>query len=83
MGAAAMTTASAGGDVTGLMIIRAWVEPGSSDPLRAQVRFATDLSTGIQRVVTLCRPADVIAVLIAWLAEVSGPDDPPPSAVVP
>lgn len=60
------------GDLTGLLIIRAWTEPGSTDPLRAEVRLTTDVSTGLQHVLTLCRPADVTSVVSAWLAEVTG-----------
>jgi hypothetical protein len=30
------------------MVIRAWVEDGSSKPLRAQVRHTSDVSTGFK-----------------------------------
>ena len=32
----------------GLLIIRAWVEPGSSSPLRAQIRLTTDVTDGFE-----------------------------------
>jgi hypothetical protein len=72
MGAADISP-SADDDVTGLLIIRAWTEPGSSHPLRAQVRQATDVGAGFDRVVTLCRPDDVTALVSAWLKEFAGP----------
>ena len=34
---------------TGLLIIRAWAEPGSSSPLRVQIRLTTDVSLGMER----------------------------------
>ena len=73
MGAAEITTQGAGGDMTGLLIIRAWTERGSSDPLRAHVRLTVDVGTGFQRVVTLCRPDDVTSLVSTWLTEVTGP----------
>lgn len=73
MGAAQTSAQGADGDLIGLLIIRAWTEPGSSDPLRAEVRLTTDVSTGLQHAVTLCRPDDVTFVVSAWLAEVTGP----------
>ncbi len=38
---------------SGLLIIRAWIEPGSSEPLRAHIRLSTDGSAGIERTLTL------------------------------
>ena len=64
---------------TGLLIIRAWVEDGSSEPLRADVRATTDVSAGFDRAVTLARPEDVVATVQTWLAEVladSAPREP-------
>ena len=55
---------------TGLLIIRAWVEDGSLEPLRADVRAATDVSAGLDRAGTLSRPEDVVATVQKWLAEV-------------
>lgn len=72
MGAAEFTTQGAEADSTGLMIIRAWTEQGSSDPLRAHVRLTTDVEAGFQRVVTLCHPDEVTSLVSAWLAEVAG-----------
>ena len=57
---------------TGLLIIRAWVEEGSSVPLRADVRATTDVAAGFDRSVTLARPEEVGATVQDWLAEVLG-----------
>jgi hypothetical protein len=57
-------------DHTGLLIIRAWIEPGSSKPLRAHIRLTTDVATGFASETTL---ADVHAVSVAveaWLQDV-------------
>jgi len=54
---------------TGLLIIRAWIEQGSSEPLRAQVRLSTDISAGFERDVTLVRVEAVAAIVEEWLAE--------------
>ena len=56
----------------GLLIIRAWVEEGSDERLRAEVRITNDVSAGIQRTVTLARPEEVRAAVDAWLAGVLG-----------
>ena len=58
------------GDPTGLLIIRAWIEPGSPEPLRAHIRVSADVSAGIERTVTLARPADVCALVQEWLDEI-------------
>ena len=73
MGAAQTSAQGADRDQIGLLIIRAWTEPGSSDPLRAEVSLTTDVSTGLHHVLTLCHPDDVTSVVSAWLAEVTGP----------
>jgi hypothetical protein len=41
------------GNRTSLLIIRAWLEDGSSEPLRAQVRLTGDVSKGFERTVNL------------------------------
>ncbi len=52
---------------TGLMIIRAWIEEGSEQPLRAQLRIVDDVATGIERAVTLVQPEAVSATVQQWL----------------
>ena len=56
-------------DQTGVLIIRAWVEPGSSQPLRAQVRITNDVSSSVERSLTLSETEAVCAAVRQWLAE--------------
>jgi hypothetical protein len=55
---------------TGLLIIRAWVETGSSKPLRAQIRLTTNVSTGITNEMTLAEISSVSAEVEAWLHDI-------------
>jgi hypothetical protein len=57
-------------DHAGLLIIRAWTEPGSSKPLRAHIRFTTDIGDGFGNEQTLADVSAVSAVVEAWLQEV-------------
>ncbi len=59
-------------DRTGLLIIRAWIEEGSSEPLRAQVRISDDVADGFRRAVTLSRPEAVCSEVGEWLAQMMG-----------
>jgi hypothetical protein len=54
-------------DATGLLIIRAWVENGSSDPLRAHLSITTDVSAGIQDEQNLVDIDTVCSVVQGWL----------------
>ena len=63
-------------DKTGLLIIRAWVEEGSSEPLRATIRATTDVSAGFERAVTSAQAGEVGATVQEWLGEVLGDADP-------
>ncbi len=57
-------------DRTGLLIIRAWIEEGSSEPLRARIRCTTDISeafTGVVHSEMVSRPEDVFASVREWL----------------
>lgn len=67
----AMTTSS-----TGLMIIRVWSEEGSEQPLRANIRYTTDISAGIERGVTLTQVDAVCETVRQWLQDMIT-DDPP------
>ena len=49
------------------MVIRAWVEEGSTKPLRAQVRRTSDISTGFKTETTLTEPDTVVAEVRAFL----------------
>jgi hypothetical protein len=53
----------------GLFIIRAWVEPGSSLPLRAHIRRTTDVSQGLEQGLTVAEKEAVVAAVQAWLSE--------------
>ncbi|MPZ50464.1 MAG: hypothetical protein GEU75_14395 [Dehalococcoidia bacterium] len=57
-------------NLTGLLIIRAWVEQGSSKPLRAHLRLTTDVADGFERELTLADVADVSAAVETWLLDV-------------
>jgi hypothetical protein len=52
----------------GLLIIRAWVEPGSASPLRAQIRHTTDVTGGFDHSLTVAQEEAVIATVQAWLS---------------
>jgi len=54
---------------TGLLIIRAWIEQGSSKTLRAQIRLTTDVAGGFEREVTLADVAGVSAAVETWLGD--------------
>lgn len=58
-------------DDVGLLIIRAWIEEGSSEPLRARIRVTNDVAAGIERTLTLTQPEEVAATVQAWLIEIS------------
>jgi hypothetical protein len=55
---------------TGLLIIRAWIEEGSSEPLRAHNRLTTDVSSGFEQTMTLSQVPTVCEVLETWLGNV-------------
>jgi hypothetical protein len=55
---------------TALLIIRAWVKPGSTSPLRAQIRLTTDGTHGFERSLTLTQAEKVVAAIQAWLLEI-------------
>jgi len=63
-------------DRTGLLIIRAWTEQGSSQPLRAQIRLSSDVSAGIERTLTLARADAVCAMVQEWLADIESDVEP-------
>jgi hypothetical protein len=55
---------------TGLMIIRAWIEPGSSKPLRARIRLTRDVGIGLEEEMTLSDMPAVSAAVEFWLHDV-------------
>jgi len=56
---------------TGLLIIRAWAEPGSSSSLRVQIRLTTDVSLGVERSETLTEADAAIEIVQIWLLEMA------------
>jgi hypothetical protein len=54
---------------TGLLVIRAWVEPASASPLRAQIRLTTDVSVGLERSRTVTQADALIEIVQSWLSE--------------
>lgn len=60
---------AAAADHPGLLIIRAWIERGSPEPLRAHIRLTTDVSAGFERSLTLTRADDVCATVAEWLSD--------------
>ena len=55
--------------LTGLLIIRAWLEDESSKPLRAHLRATTDVSSGFEKSVTVADPEAVRRAVDGWLAD--------------
>ncbi len=62
-------------DRTGVLIIRAWVEEGSSEAVRAHILMTNDVSYGYEREVTLCQTEAVSAQVEEWLAQFFGDVD--------
>ena len=56
----------------GLLIIRAWPEPGSTKPLRASVRYTDDVAEGISDEVTLADVDAVCTTVRDWLVHLTG-----------
>jgi hypothetical protein len=56
---------------TGLLIIRAWAEPGSSSPLRIQVRLTTDVSLGVERRETVTEADAAVEIVQIWLQDMA------------
>lgn len=56
-------------DRTGLMIIRTWVEPGSSKPLRARIRLTRDIGASFENDITLTDIPAITAAVELWLED--------------
>lgn len=59
-------------DRTGLLIIRAWTEDGSSAPLRAQVSMTSDVSVGMEHKSVHTDVIEVGSEVQTWLREILG-----------
>jgi hypothetical protein len=53
----------------GLFLIRAWIEPESSSPLRAQIRRTTDVSQGFEQRWAAAEEEAVVVAVRAWISE--------------
>ena len=51
---------------TGILVIRAWIEEGSSEPLRAHIRLITDVSSGFVQTMTLSQVSEVCEAVETW-----------------
>jgi hypothetical protein len=54
---------------TGVLIIRAWVEEGSDEPLRAHVRVVNDVAMGVAQTSNFVKAEGVNALVLSWLRE--------------
>jgi hypothetical protein len=57
---------------SGLLIIRAWPEPGSAKALRASVRLTDDVAGGMGDEVTFADVDAVCATVQRWLVHLNG-----------
>ena len=55
---------------TALLTIRAWVERGSSAPLRATIRVSKDVSGGFDKTTTVTTPEAAAETVKDWLNDV-------------
>ena len=53
----------------GLLIVRAWIEVGSSKPLRVNMRFTTEVSEGFQSEANFADAAAAGAAVQVWLED--------------
>jgi hypothetical protein len=56
----------------GMLVVRAWVEAGSTEPLRATIRLTADTRLGFTRELSLSDASAVTEVVRQWLDEVLG-----------
>lgn len=52
---------------TGVLVIRAWIEPEGDDGLRARITYTLDLSHCEQSTVAVATCEGVAAAVLAWL----------------
>lgn len=60
---------------TGVLIIRAWIEERSEQPLRATIRYTTDISAGANHSLTLTDVDAVCQTVRRWLQDVLDDQD--------
>ena len=59
-------------DRTGILVIRAWIEEGSAEPIRVHISMTNDVSEGYQGEVTLSRIEAATAQVEEWLSQFFG-----------
>ena len=57
-----------------LLMIRAWVERGSSRPLRAKIQLTKDVSNGFEKTATVTSPEAGAEIVKDWLEDVLATD---------
>jgi hypothetical protein len=59
-----------------LLLIRAWIEPGSTRPLRARVRVTSGFGNRFEQDLIFSEAGEVGATVEAWLEDIqaNGPD---------
>jgi hypothetical protein len=62
---------------TALLTIRAWVERGSSSPLRAKVRLTNDVANGFEKTAIVTSPEAGAEIVKDWLEDMIAADQPP------
>ncbi len=60
-----------------LLIVRAWVERGSTRPLRAKIRLTKDVSNGFEKTATVTSPEAGAEMVKEWLEDVLATDQLP------
>ena len=56
---------------TGLLVVRVWREEGSGSPLRAQVRYLAEVSSGVEVTKTFTDTDAALEVVRTWLTELA------------
>jgi hypothetical protein len=62
-----MTPYDGPAEVTALFLVRVRFEPGSTPPLRAEVRMTRDVTVGFETASTVTDVESVVALLREWL----------------
>ncbi len=62
---------------TGLLVIRVWIEDGSDEPLRAQIRHTGDVNDGFTQEISLTHADGVLEAVAAFLKSVAELPAPP------
>jgi hypothetical protein len=58
-------------NTTGLLVVKVWREEGSASPLRAQVRYMAEVSSGVEVTKTFTDTDAALEAVRAWLTELA------------